>query len=938
MAAVLSGQLRIKPDEARNYLWTQFEQSSAGAGQLVLVSGGIGSGKTALQEEVLEEAAGVGALTLSATGARDEQQIGAAIIDQMLANASADIEVPSLAGMRETLPGDPTYENAEARVIRDVCDVLLGLASERPVVIGVDDLHFADETSLKLLLQLQRRIRSARILVVLTQPDWQSSALRLSGYFARQPRYHAVQLAPLSVHSIEQLLTELADDAKPQEIAASIHTLSAGNPMLAHALIDDYRNGPDRGRVTAGPSYTRAVSALLGHSDAQLLDVAAAVAILDRHSSVSLITRLTSLDTETVVDMLEALHRAGLLVDGVYHDPTTASSVLGGLSPSSRARLHAHAAELKYGAAAGATEVAAHLVAAGSASASWAVPLLRSAAHEAILGDDVQFAGRCLELALGNATEESERRALQQSIVHCLWRVSPASVTPYVAPLRELVVGGSSSGRAGQADCFAVMRHALWHGDRETYLRAREVLQDTSEPIDPQIAAELDLAHQWYFGPRPMSSEKGESRTQQRPTPWDHTADSLLRMWRHRGDEATLVSAERLLHNCRLGDTALEAIAMAIAALVRGGRMERADRWCVTLSREAHHRGAVTWEAMLESLRAEILLYSGELAQAAERAGAALEMLGDHNWGVAITHPLTTLLQAQIAAGDIDAAGQTVKRPVPEAAFRTAGGMQYLRAWGHYQLATNRPLAAASAFQRCQRQTREWDDGGGTLVPWRSDLAEANLQLGHVATARDLARQQVELAVDTDPYACGLALRVLAMAAAPSESAGIISRAAKYFREAGHQLEMERTLKALGQSRGPGRPALGGAGRTAKPAMRMDRPTAHSQIMRRRPPATRVTVKSAAERGEVTRTPAPAARPEAGESTVLSEAELRVAQLAASGHTNRQISSSLFITVSTVEQHLTRAYKKLGISGRSALATKLRQRGLELTLRNGGSF
>jgi DNA-binding CsgD family transcriptional regulator len=56
----------------------------------------------------------------------------------------------------------------------------------------------------------------------------------------------------------------------------------------------------------------------------------------------------------------------------------------------------------------------------------------------------------------------------------------------------------------------------------------------------------------------------------------------------------------------------------------------------------------------------------------------------------------------------------------------------------------------------------------------------------------------------------------------------------------------------------------------------------------------------------------------------LSEAELRVAQLAALGHTNRQISARLFITVSTVEQHLTSTYRKLGISGRRALSRALK--------------
>ncbi|MZE78115.1 helix-turn-helix transcriptional regulator, partial [Streptomyces sp. SID5475] len=55
----------------------------------------------------------------------------------------------------------------------------------------------------------------------------------------------------------------------------------------------------------------------------------------------------------------------------------------------------------------------------------------------------------------------------------------------------------------------------------------------------------------------------------------------------------------------------------------------------------------------------------------------------------------------------------------------------------------------------------------------------------------------------------------------------------------------------------------------------------------------------------------------------LSDAELRVATLAARGYTNRQIADKLFITVSTVEQHLTRAYRKLAVQRRADLAGKL---------------
>jgi DNA-binding CsgD family transcriptional regulator len=57
--------------------------------------------------------------------------------------------------------------------------------------------------------------------------------------------------------------------------------------------------------------------------------------------------------------------------------------------------------------------------------------------------------------------------------------------------------------------------------------------------------------------------------------------------------------------------------------------------------------------------------------------------------------------------------------------------------------------------------------------------------------------------------------------------------------------------------------------------------------------------------------------------TILSEAERRVAALASRGYTNRDIAARLYLTVSTVEQHLTRAYRKLQVSRRRDLPTEL---------------
>ncbi|MFD2467935.1 helix-turn-helix domain-containing protein [Amycolatopsis silviterrae] len=59
------------------------------------------------------------------------------------------------------------------------------------------------------------------------------------------------------------------------------------------------------------------------------------------------------------------------------------------------------------------------------------------------------------------------------------------------------------------------------------------------------------------------------------------------------------------------------------------------------------------------------------------------------------------------------------------------------------------------------------------------------------------------------------------------------------------------------------------------------------------------------------------------QESVLSEAERRVAVLAGAGHTNREIARTLYITVSTVEQHLTKVYRKLRVTRRTELPTKM---------------
>jgi DNA-binding CsgD family transcriptional regulator len=902
-------RLRVEPDVALSFLRDQFTQSVAGSGRVVLISGGLASGKTQVQSELLHAAAESDAITLGATGAPDEEKLENGIIEQLLTSSTLPAEIagrlrrildpaddgPPGQGLPDTREGQ-----SETPAAREICRVLLGVARERPVVIAVDDLQFADESSVRLLLQLQRRIRSTRLLMVLTHWDRSHTAHPQPGArFARQPHYH-VQLAPMSERAIGDLVSESLDHPAVGELPSRMRELTAGNPMLVHALIDDYRGGEGTGKVDAGRAFSQAVRAFLHRWDAPLREVAGALAVLGAHGMGELVGRLVEIESDVVEEVVDILTNAGLLAQGRFRHPNAEAAALDSLSPALRARLHVRAAELKHQRAATVAEVAAHLVAAGEISGEWSIPVLREAAEQAALTDDVRFATRCLELAGSLCADPDERRSIQRSLARITWRINPSAASSHLASLRQSALEGTLD----HGDSVAVMRHSLWNGDRETFTKAFDVLTGAPDALDSRSEAEMRLAHQWYFGPAPGGEEV--AGTHPGSDPWNHTASTLAQVWTHGVGDATTACAERILQNCRLGDTTLEALSTAIIALAHHDRTEQAERWCTSLSDEAKRRGAVTWQAMLDSVWAGVVLRRGEVSNAADRARAALRLLGAQSWGVSISLPLTTLLLAETAAGAFDEAAKTLRHPVPHAMFRTVGGLRYLRARGHYYLATNRVLAAVSDFHEVQRLMSKMDVDLPALVPWRTDLAEANLRLGNPTTARELAKQQLDRAGEDDAYSRGSSLRVLAFVSEPTERPALLGQAVRYFKESGDRLELTRTLRAVNQiqkRRGDLAPVKG------------------IRMLPDKKPAAAVLPNGATARAVVAT--AHVAVSEPADSAVLSEAELRVAQLAALGRTNRQIGSSLFITVSTVEQHLTRVYRKLGVRGRSDLPAEL---------------
>ncbi len=889
--------MELAPVEALELLREQLP--GADSGRLILVSGNVASGKTQLLGDFLAIAARDGVRTLNAAGAADEQTLACGIIDQLLIGPYLPRAAAEQAErIIEEFRGEPDVTRIATHAVWRLAQVVLNLAREQPMVIVVDDVHLADGASVLLLQYLQRRLRSTRLTIVLSVRERTGPARRSTPFTGHA--HHHIRLTPLTEHAVRELLGDC------DTLSSLVHELSAGIPMLADALIEDHFTTGDIGGP-APSAYSEALLSYLDRWDLPLREVAGSIAVYGATISAEDIAGLVGISTAVAEEANEALTGSGLVTDGCFRHALTESAALGGLSSEARASVHLRAAELKFQRAAPPKEVAAHLIAAGSGEAHWAMAVLRKAAEQAVTDDEADVARQCLELALASATADADKRSILGSLARCTWRKSPSAARLYLDSLLELPSDDLT--QAGGAEAAVVARELLWQGDEAGY---RGRWQTEAGRVDAQTETGLRLAYEWWFGP----AGTGFLGAPLENDPWRLTATALSGIWRRSGNDASTAAAERILSSCRLGDDSLETLMTAVLALVYANRMDEAETWWRSLKAEADRRGAVTWQAVLGGMWSGAVLRRGDASYAVELARHVLGLLPAHDWGVAIGDPLTTLLLAYTAAGEYDRAAEILAYHVPDAMGRTVAGIRYARARGQYHLATGQVLAAVSDFQECRRALAVLGDDLPVIAPWRADLAAANLRLGNADVARDLAAQQLELAAETDAYTRGLSLRVLALAGEPENRQQVLGQAAQKFTESGDRWEARRTSRMLGRLRQRhfavvSRDQTWRHGAGSLPPFRV--PVADEVRGSRQTDSaisTRLTATSRTER-------------DSGGAEMISAAEMRVAELAALGLTNQEISSSLFITVSTVEQHLTRVYRKLGIRSRTFLAERL---------------
>jgi ATP/maltotriose-dependent transcriptional regulator MalT len=244
--------------------------------------------------------------------------------------------------------------------------------------------------------------------------------------------------------------------------------------------------------------------------------------------------------------------------------------------------------------------------------------------------------------------------------------------------------------------------------------------------------------------------------------------------------------------------------------------------------------------------------------------------------------------------------------------FQTRFGLHYLHARGYYYLAKGRFHAALDDFLTCGELMTRWKIDTPALVAWRNDASEAYLRLGVKAKAEKLVNEQLSMLGSTPSRTRGVSLRLLAVASESKRRPQLLIEAAELLQQCEDRFELARVFADLGHAHH----TLGDMNR----ARTMMRRAWHAAKECRAEMLCQELLPNLAKNN----IDAPLeALVSVDKITTLTGAERRVAVLAAQGRSNRDIAKELYVTVSTVEQHLTRVYRKLKVTRREGLPLRL---------------
>jgi DNA-binding SARP family transcriptional activator len=364
--------------QERDVLGRALEAAADGRGRVVLIGGEPGIGKTRLAESFAASVADAQVVwgrcheTAGAPPFWPWRQILRELIidlDPSLARASlgADaavvIEVaPELASViGEVAPVRlPDVETARFHFFDAVVRLLSVAASQRPIVLVIEDLHWADEPSLALLRHVAGSTRSTGVLMMITyrhvavdNPKLLATTL---GALAREPVVERLLLPGLTADEATTLVTDLLGQPADDTLVATVLDRTGGNPLFIIHLAAVLRAAVDAGdesdRQALLAAVPPAIIDLIGmrvaaqpETTRRLLEVAA---VVGRDFDLSLLAQVSDVEVAAIVHAIEPAIAAGLVAEGDaagtlrFTHALMREALVAGLGRNRTGQLHGH--------------------------------------------------------------------------------------------------------------------------------------------------------------------------------------------------------------------------------------------------------------------------------------------------------------------------------------------------------------------------------------------------------------------------------------------------------------------------------------------------------------------------------------------------------------------------------------------------------------------
>jgi DNA-binding SARP family transcriptional activator len=361
-------------------------RTSAGEGRVALLAGDAGAGKTRLARELAEHATATGVSVLAGACSETElslpylpfvEAIGGALADAdrdmlraALGPAAAELGAlfPQLAAGRSSAVPSAVAEQAKLRLFEAMVSLVLALSTDAGLLLILDDMQWAERSTLELAEYLVRRLRSSRTLLLFTfrTPEVGRGHPLMVSFerWRRSGGADLIEVTPLDRADVAAMVQAiLGPNASVSDVGDMLHARSDGNPYVVEELLKDALDHGDLIRGSADAWESRPAERRLPRTVADTVlrrvdrlsdehaEALRAAAVLGRTFSFAALVSITERPDAAVRGALDHCVRRQLLDedDGgdSYHfrHALTWEAIYSDLLPSRRRSLHARAAD-----------------------------------------------------------------------------------------------------------------------------------------------------------------------------------------------------------------------------------------------------------------------------------------------------------------------------------------------------------------------------------------------------------------------------------------------------------------------------------------------------------------------------------------------------------------------------------------------------------------